>query len=104
MPAGTARLRVTLSAAHEERQVDALIARASRSARRMSAPDPTKVFSLDRRAVVQAFDRASASYDAAAALQERVRNELIEQARGTQVRAVEPSSISARAQATRRAR
>jgi len=26
VPAGTARLRVTLSAAHEERQVDALIA------------------------------------------------------------------------------
>ena len=36
------------------------------------------VFSLDRRAVAQAFDRASASYDAAAALQERVRNELME--------------------------
>ena len=44
----------------------------------MNSPDPAKVFSLDRRAVVQAFDRASASYDAAAALQERVRNELIE--------------------------
>jgi len=44
----------------------------------MSPPDPTKVFSLDRRAVLQAFDRASASYDAAAALQERVRNELID--------------------------
>jgi len=43
----------------------------------MSAPDPAEVFSLDRRAVVQAFDRASASYDAAAALQERVRNELL---------------------------
>ena len=26
VPAGTARLRVTLSAAHEERQVDALVA------------------------------------------------------------------------------
>ena len=37
-----------------------------------------RCFSLDRRAVLQAFDRASASYDAAAALQERVRNELIE--------------------------
>jgi len=44
----------------------------------MNAPDPTKVFTLDRRAVAQAFDRASASYDAAAALQERVRNELLE--------------------------
>jgi malonyl-CoA O-methyltransferase len=44
----------------------------------MSAPDPAKVFALDRRAVAQAFDRASASYDAAAALQERVRNELLE--------------------------
>jgi malonyl-CoA O-methyltransferase len=43
----------------------------------MSSPDPTKVFSLDRRAVLQAFDRASSSYDAAAALQERVRNELL---------------------------
>ena len=40
--------------------------------------DPQHAFQLDRRAVVQAFDRASASYDAAAALQERVRNELIE--------------------------
>jgi len=43
----------------------------------MSAPDPAKVFSLDRRAVAQAFDRASASYDAAAALQMRVRNDLL---------------------------
>jgi malonyl-CoA O-methyltransferase len=43
----------------------------------MTTPDPAQVFSLDRRAVVQAFDRASASYDAAAALQERVRNELL---------------------------
>ena len=44
----------------------------------MNKPDPAEVFSLDRRAVAQAFDRASASYDAAAALQERVRNELME--------------------------
>jgi malonyl-CoA O-methyltransferase len=44
----------------------------------MSNPDPAQLFSLDRRAVAQAFDRASASYDAAAALQERVRNELME--------------------------
>ena len=43
----------------------------------MNARDPRDVFGLDRRAVVQAFDRASASYDAAAALQERVRNELM---------------------------
>jgi malonyl-CoA O-methyltransferase len=43
----------------------------------MTTPDPAQVFSLDRRAVVQAFDRASAGYDAAAALQERVRNELL---------------------------
>jgi malonyl-CoA O-methyltransferase len=34
-------------------------------------------FQLDRRAIARAFDRASASYDAAAALQERVRNELL---------------------------
>ena len=40
-------------------------------------PDPRQAFQLDRRAVVQAFDRASASYDAAAALQARVRNELV---------------------------
>jgi len=40
--------------------------------------DPRQVFQLDRHAVAQAFDRASASYDAAAALQERVRNELID--------------------------
>jgi malonyl-CoA O-methyltransferase len=39
--------------------------------------DPRDTFGLDRRAVAQAFDRASASYDAAAALQERVRNELL---------------------------
>ena len=44
----------------------------------MSHTGSTKIFSLDRRAVLQAFDRASASYDAAAALQERVRNELID--------------------------
>ena len=34
---------------------------------RHEKPDPAQVFSLDRRAVAQAFDRASASYDAAAA-------------------------------------
>jgi malonyl-CoA O-methyltransferase len=39
--------------------------------------DPRDVFQLDRRAVARAFDRASGSYDAAAALQERVRNELL---------------------------
>lgn len=44
----------------------------------MSSPDPIQVFTLDRRAILQAFDRASASYDAAAALQERVRSDLIE--------------------------
>jgi len=38
---------------------------------------PQQVFQLDRRAIAQAFDRASTSYDAAAALQERVRNELL---------------------------
>ncbi|HET9473161.1 MAG TPA: malonyl-ACP O-methyltransferase BioC [Steroidobacteraceae bacterium] len=43
----------------------------------MNLPDPRQIFALDRRAVVRAFDRASSSYDAAAALQERVRNELI---------------------------
>jgi malonyl-CoA O-methyltransferase len=40
--------------------------------------DPRDTFQLDRRAIAQAFDRASGSYDAAAALQERVRNELLE--------------------------
>ena len=44
----------------------------------MNAPDPGRIFALDRRAVAQAFDRASAGYDDAAALQERVRNELVE--------------------------
>jgi malonyl-CoA O-methyltransferase len=43
----------------------------------MNEPDPRELFSLDRRAVALAFDRASTSYDAAAALQERVRNELL---------------------------
>jgi malonyl-CoA O-methyltransferase len=35
------------------------------------------IFQLDRRAIARAFDRASDSYDDAAALQERVRNELL---------------------------
>jgi malonyl-CoA O-methyltransferase len=39
--------------------------------------DPRQIFGLDRRAVARAFDRASGSYDAAAALQERVRHELL---------------------------
>ena len=39
--------------------------------------DPRELVGLDRRAVAQAFERASAGYDAAAALQERVRNELV---------------------------
>jgi malonyl-CoA O-methyltransferase len=43
----------------------------------MNLPDPRRVFELDRRAVARAFDRASAGYDAAAALQDRVRGELI---------------------------
>jgi malonyl-CoA O-methyltransferase len=43
----------------------------------MNLPDPRRIFTLDRRAVAQAFDRASAGYDAAAALQERVRHELL---------------------------
>ena len=43
----------------------------------MNAHDPREMFGLDRRAVAEAFDRASTSYDAAAALQERVRNELL---------------------------
>jgi malonyl-CoA O-methyltransferase len=43
----------------------------------MNVTDPERIFSLDRRAVAQAFDRASGSYDGAAALQERVRVELI---------------------------
>jgi malonyl-CoA O-methyltransferase len=40
--------------------------------------DPREFFRLDRRAVARAFDRASSGYDAAAALQERVRNELLD--------------------------
>ena len=40
----------------------------------MQPPDP---FVLDRRAVRAAFDRASATYDAAAVLQTRVRTELL---------------------------
>ena len=43
----------------------------------MSIPDPRQLFALDRRAIAQAFDKASASYDAAAELQQRVRNELL---------------------------
>lgn len=43
----------------------------------MTARDPREIFGIDRRAVAQAFDRASAGYDAAAVLQERVREELL---------------------------
>jgi len=43
----------------------------------MSSRDPREVFTLDRRAVARAFDRASDSYDNFAALQERVRHELL---------------------------
>jgi len=39
--------------------------------------DPRELFQIDRDAVARAFDRASASYDSAAALQERVRGELL---------------------------
>jgi malonyl-CoA O-methyltransferase len=43
----------------------------------MNHPDPRQIFALDRRAIAQAFDKASASYDAAAELQQRVRGELL---------------------------
>jgi malonyl-CoA O-methyltransferase len=43
----------------------------------MNVRDPRDIFGLDRRAVALAFDRASTGYDASAALQERVRNELL---------------------------
>lgn len=44
----------------------------------MNRPDPRQIFGLDRRAVARAFDRAAGGYDAAAALQDRVRRELID--------------------------
>jgi malonyl-CoA O-methyltransferase len=56
----------------------------------MNATNPAQIFALDRRAVAQAFDRASTGYDAAAALQERVRNELVERLAELKL---EPSSI-----------
>lgn len=43
----------------------------------MNLRDPRQMFGIDRQAVARAFDRASARYDAAAALQDRVRNELL---------------------------
>jgi malonyl-CoA O-methyltransferase len=43
----------------------------------MNSRDPHEIFALDRRAVARAFDRASSSYDAAAMLQDRVREELL---------------------------
>ena len=43
----------------------------------MNLPDPRDTFALDRRAIARAFDKASASYDAAAELQRRVRDELL---------------------------
>jgi malonyl-CoA O-methyltransferase len=52
--------------------------------------DPRELFMIDRRAAARAFDRASASYDAAAALQERVRDELV--ARLDELR-VSPASV-----------
>jgi malonyl-CoA O-methyltransferase len=56
----------------------------------VNIPDPRRIFGLDRRAVAQAFDRASVSYDAAAALQERVRDELLDRLQELKVR---PRSI-----------
>ncbi|HTU65913.1 MAG TPA: malonyl-ACP O-methyltransferase BioC [Steroidobacteraceae bacterium] len=44
----------------------------------MNAHDPREIFSLDRHAVATAFDRASRGYDAAAALQQRVRDGLLD--------------------------
>ena len=43
----------------------------------MNLRDPRQMFGIDRHAVARAFDRASTSYDAAAALQDRVRGELL---------------------------
>lgn len=43
----------------------------------MNLRDPRQIFGIDRHAVARAFDRASTSYDAAAALQDRVRGELL---------------------------
>ena len=43
----------------------------------MNLSDPRQIFGIDRHAVARAFDRASRSYDAAAALQDRVRKELL---------------------------
>lgn len=43
----------------------------------MNLRDPRQIFGIDRHAVARAFDRASGSYDAAAELQQRVRNELL---------------------------
>ena len=40
VPAGTARLRVTFSAAHEEAQVDALVSALAQALKRMNIPDP----------------------------------------------------------------
>lgn len=56
----------------------------------MNYSDPRRFFALDRRAVARAFDRASVSYDAAAALQQRVRNELLQR---LDVLRVAPQSI-----------
>lgn len=56
----------------------------------MNARNPRELFGLDRRAVARAFDRASAQYDAAAALQERVRNELVSRLDELQV---EPQTV-----------
>jgi malonyl-CoA O-methyltransferase len=56
----------------------------------MSSPDPRDSFGLDRRAVARAFDRASGSYDAAAELQARVRNDLID--RLTELK-IEPATL-----------
>jgi malonyl-CoA O-methyltransferase len=43
----------------------------------MNSRDPREIFGLDRHAIARAFDRASTGYDAAAALQDRVRQELL---------------------------
>ena len=80
VPAGTARLRVTLSAAHEEAQVDALVDALVDAWRRCRHERAGSARSLSR-STGAPWRRPSIApapgYDAAAALQERVRNELI---------------------------
>ena len=82
VPDGTSRLRVTLSAAHRDADVESLVASlAEIVSRRMSGATRSPHSGpplLDRAAIRNHFDKASSSYDESAVLQQRVRQQMID--------------------------